>query len=46
MPSRFNDEPGAERKVLPQYDDPIADEVKPIFKKFKITFLCENAVLF
>lgn len=23
---KFNDEPGVERKVLPQYDDPIADE--------------------
>ena len=24
---RFNDDPGAEKKMLPQYDDPIADEV-------------------
>lgn len=24
---RFNDIPGSERKILPQYDDPVADEV-------------------
>lgn len=24
---RFSDEPGADRKMLPQYDDPVADEV-------------------
>ncbi|KAK6147470.1 hypothetical protein DH2020_018382 [Rehmannia glutinosa] len=23
---KFNDEPGAEKKILPQYDDPVADE--------------------
>ncbi|KAA8535718.1 hypothetical protein F0562_030719 [Nyssa sinensis] len=23
---KFNDEPGSERKILPQYDDPVADE--------------------
>lgn len=25
---RFSDEPGSERKMLPQYDDPIVDEVR------------------
>lgn len=25
---RFNDEPGFERKILPQYDDPTVDEVR------------------
>ena len=25
---RFNDEPGSEKKILPQYDDPVTDEVK------------------
>ncbi|RVW33055.1 SART-1 family protein DOT2 [Vitis vinifera] len=24
----FNDEPGSEKKILPQYDDPVTDEVK------------------
>lgn len=24
---RFSEEPGTEKKILPQYDDPVADEV-------------------
>lgn len=37
---RFNDETGSERKILPQYDDPVADEVKfmSCFSKKSLVF--------
>lgn len=32
---RFNDDTGSERTILPQYDDPVVDEVKFLSCYFK-----------